>query len=140
MASHHPGSLGIPAPEDAVGTPIDSPVTGLPSSLERLRSRVDPITNINFKVINHIDSRPAIRQLTARDLTDVEVHECYEGPCTVDIRPTATAPLYRLPVRAFGAGYYWRTDFRLVGGRILHDYLADPTTPRNQQADRRLGR
>jgi len=106
-----------------------------PSSLERLRSRVDPITNINFKVINHIDSRPAIRQLTARDLTDVEVHECYAGPCTVDIRPTATAPLYRLPVRAFGEGYYWRTDFRLVGGRILHDYLADRTAPHNQPAD-----
>jgi acetoacetate decarboxylase len=105
------------------------------SSLERLRGRVDLITNINFKVISHIDSRPAIRQLTARDLTDVEVHECYEGPCTVEIRPTATAPLYRLPVRAFGAGFYWRTDFRLVGGRILHDYLADRATTQDQQAD-----
>jgi acetoacetate decarboxylase len=94
-----------------------------PSTLQRLRSRVDLITNINLKIINHVDSRPAIKQLTARDLTDVEVHECYEGPCTVDIRPTATAPLYRLPVRTFLEGFYWRTDFRLIGGRILHDYL-----------------
>lgn len=101
----------------------------VPSSLERLRSRVDLITNINFKVINHVDSRPAIRQLTARDLTDIEVHECYEGPCTVDIRPTATAPLYRLPVRMFLEGFYWRTGFRLVGGRILHDYLSAQGTP-----------
>jgi acetoacetate decarboxylase len=96
-----------------------------PSSLERLRSRVDLITNINLKVINHIDSRPAIRQLTTRDLTDVDLHECYEGPCTVEIRPTATAPLYRLPVRIFLEGFYWRADFRLVGGRVLHDYLGD---------------
>jgi acetoacetate decarboxylase len=96
-----------------------------PSSLERLRSRVDLITNINLKVINHIDSRPAIRQLTTRDLTDVDLHECYEGPCTVEIRPTATAPLYRLPVRTFLEGFYWRADFRLVGGRILHDYLRE---------------
>ena len=36
-----------------------------PSSTDRLRSRVDPVTNINFKVVNHIDGRPAIRHLTA---------------------------------------------------------------------------
>ena len=96
-----------------------------PSSPDRLRSRVDLITNINFKVINHIDGRPAIKQLTARDLTDFTVHECWEGPCTAEIRPSATAPLYRLPALTFLEGFYWRTDFRLVGGTILHDYLAD---------------
>jgi len=37
--------------------------------------------------------------------------------------PAATAPLYRLPVRGFLEGYYWRCDFTLVGGTILHDYL-----------------
>jgi acetoacetate decarboxylase len=95
-----------------------------PSSQERLRSRVDLVTNINFKVINHIDGRPAIKQLTARDLTDFTVHECWEGPATAEIRPSATAPLYRLPALTFLEGFYWRTDFRLVGGTILHDYLA----------------
>src|SRR5690348_7968729 len=94
-----------------------------PSSAERLRSRVDPVTNINFKVINHIDGRPAIRQLTARDLTDLTIRECCEGPCTAEVRPAATAPLYRLPVRTFLEGFYWRCDFTLVGGTILHDYL-----------------
>ena len=95
-----------------------------PSTTGRLRSQVDPVTNINFKVINHIDGRPAIRQLTARDLTGLTVHECYEGPCTAEIRPSVTAPLYRLPARTFLEGFYWRCDFTLVGGRILHDYLA----------------
>jgi acetoacetate decarboxylase len=95
-----------------------------PSSLERIRSRVDPITNLNLKIIHHIDGTQAIRQITARDLTDVRVDECYEGPCTVEIRPTATAPLFRLPVRSFLEGFYWRTDFRLVGGRVLHDFLS----------------
>jgi hypothetical protein len=34
-----------------------------------------------------------------------------------------------LPIRGlsrsltFLEGFYWRTDFRLVGGTILHDYL-----------------
>jgi acetoacetate decarboxylase len=94
-----------------------------PSSADRLRSRVDPVTNINFKVINHIDGRQAVKQLTARDLTGLTVSECYEGPCTVEIRPSATAPLYRLPARTFLEGFYWRCDFTLVGGKILHDYL-----------------
>jgi acetoacetate decarboxylase len=94
-----------------------------PSTAGRLRSRVDPVTNINFKVINHIDGRQAIRQLTARDLTDLTVSECYEGLCTAEIRPSATAPLYRLPARTFLEGFYWRCAFTLVGGRILHDYL-----------------
>jgi len=202
VTGHHLGSLRVPAPGDATGIPLDSPLTGLPpsrfrdgeivtfqyatepeairallpaplelvndtvqvqgqpkriaevtletlgdlhigrvrhngidiftgtmqykaspSTADRLRSRVDPVTNINLKVINHIDGRPAIRQLTARDLTGLTVSECYEGPCTAEIRPSATAPLYRLPARTFLEGFYWRCDFTLAGGRILHDYL-----------------
>jgi len=44
-----------------------------PSTADRLRRRVDPVTNINLKVINYIDGRPAIRQLTARDLTGLTI-------------------------------------------------------------------
>jgi hypothetical protein len=32
MTGHHPGSLRIPDPADAAGTPVDSPLTGLPPS------------------------------------------------------------------------------------------------------------
>jgi acetoacetate decarboxylase len=95
------------------------------STFDRLRSRIDPVTNINLKIVNHIDSTPAIKQLTSRDLTDIEILECYEGPCTVDVRPSATAPLYRLPPLEFLEGFYWRTEFSLVGGYVLHDYLAE---------------
>jgi acetoacetate decarboxylase len=35
MTSYDPGSLSVPAPEDAVGTPIDRPLTGLPPALFR---------------------------------------------------------------------------------------------------------
>jgi hypothetical protein len=35
MTSYDPGSFSIPAPEDAVGIPIDSPPTGLPPALFR---------------------------------------------------------------------------------------------------------
>ena len=87
-----------------------------------LRQEVDPVTNINLKILHEIDGRTAVRQLTARDLTDIVVGECWSGPSTAELRPHATCPLYRLPVRSFLAGYYWTVEFSLTGGRVLHNY------------------
>ena len=80
--------------------------------------------NINLKAIDQIDGTPALRQLTARRLGSLTVHECWSGPCTVELRPNVQAPLYRLPVVEMLEGFWWRADFTLVPGRILHDYLA----------------
>ncbi|HEX9656170.1 MAG TPA: acetoacetate decarboxylase [Bacteroidota bacterium] len=95
-----------------------------PGTLDDLkRDTFDFSVNINYKVIPHIDGRPAIRQLTSRLLTDVRVHECWTAPCTVELRPNAHAPIYKLPVKEMGEGYFWRADFTLVPGTIIHDYL-----------------
>jgi acetoacetate decarboxylase len=94
-----------------------------PASLAELRSRVDMITNINLKIIPNMDGTIALRQLVARDLENVRVLECWSGPGTVELRPNAAVPLYRLPVLEFLDGYHWRAEFDLVGGRVLHDYL-----------------
>jgi acetoacetate decarboxylase len=96
-----------------------------PSTFDALRALVDPVTNLNLKVIPAIDGGSGIRQLTARELADIEVGECWAGPCTAEIRGHATLPLYHLPVREPLDGFYWRTEFSLVGGRVLHDYLAE---------------
>ncbi|HAV24025.1 MAG TPA: acetoacetate decarboxylase [Bacteroidetes bacterium] len=80
-------------------------------------------TNLNYKVIPHIDGRPALRQITSRKLSKVKVHECWVGPCTVDLRSNAQAPVYKLPVIDMSLGYFWKADFTLVPGEILHDYL-----------------
>lgn len=89
-------------------------------------ARIFPFaTNLNLKAVDHIDGRPAIRQLTSRKLADLEVTECWRGPCTVELRPNAQAPVHRLPVRSEGAGFYWRGAFTLVPGEILLDYLED---------------
>lgn len=81
--------------------------------------------NLNLKAVDHIDGRPAIRQITSRQLADVTVHECWRGPCTVELRPNAQAPVHRLPVREMLDGFHWRADFTLVPGVILHDYLTE---------------
>jgi len=92
-------------------------------TLDSLSSLLNFATNVNLKAVDHIDGRPAIRQLTSRRLSDVTIHECWSGPCTVELRPNVQAPVYKLPVRETLAGFYWRADFRLVAGRVLHDYL-----------------
>jgi acetoacetate decarboxylase len=51
------------------------------------------------------------------------VHEAWEGPCTVELRGNAQLPVARLPVLEPLLGIYWRADFTLVPGEIIHDYL-----------------
>jgi acetoacetate decarboxylase len=87
------------------------------------KATFDFSVNINYKVIPHIDDRPAIRQLTSRKLSNMKVHECWTGPCTVELRPNAQAPVYKLPVVEMGDGYFWKADFTLIQGTIIHDYL-----------------
>ena len=82
-------------------------------------------TSINLKAVDHIDGTPAIRQLTSRSLSDVKVTECWRGPCTVELRPNAQAPVHRLPVREMLDGFFWEAEFTLVPGEILLDYLKE---------------
>lgn len=81
--------------------------------------------NINLKIVPNVDGTPALCQLTARIFDDVRIHECWAGDATVELRPNAQAPVYRLPVREMVQGFYWRTDFKLVFGEVIHDYLND---------------
>ncbi len=94
------------------------------AELSELLEYGDFRTNINLKVVNGVDGKIAIRQLTARRFEDVRVHECWSGLATIELRPNAQAPVYQLPVREMIAGFYWRTDFVLPWGQVLHDYLA----------------
>jgi acetoacetate decarboxylase len=96
---------------------------------EAMLGHFDFRENIAFKSIPSIDGTPAIRQLTARRLAELEIRECYAGPCTVELRPNAQAPLWRLPVLEPLEGFFWRADFTLVAGRVLHDYLAPGGAP-----------
>ncbi len=88
------------------------------------RETFDFGVNLNYKVIPQIDGKTAVRQITSRKLTDVHVYECWTGACTVELRPNIQAPVFKLPVVEMGRGLYWRADFTLVEGTVLHDFLA----------------
>ncbi len=107
--------------EVATGTMAYKQQTG---SIDQLkRDTFDFATNLNYKVIQHIDGKPAVRQLTARRLADVKIFECWRGPGSVELRANVQAPLYRLPVLETFDAYFWRAEFSLVPGEIIHDYL-----------------
>lgn len=93
------------------------------SDLQTMRSYFDISENLNYKVVPNIDGTAACRQITARRLRDVEVHECWVGPATVELRPNAQAPIWELEVLEPLAAFYWRADFTLEPGRVVHDYL-----------------
>lgn len=106
------------------------PYKGHSASREDMLRHFNFVENINYKVIPHIDGSAAIRQLTARKLEDVAVHECWGGACSVEIRPNAQAPLFKLPVLEMLEGYFWLTEFTLAGGRVIHNYLECEDTRR----------
>ena len=81
--------------------------------------------NFNLKAIDHIDGSPAIRQLTSRQLAELRMEDCWRGPCTVEPRPNAQAPLHRHPVREMGDGFHWQGEFTPVPGEVLHNCLKE---------------
>lgn len=98
------------------------------SSLDELKQATfDFSSNLNYKVIPHIDGRTAVRQITRRTLANVTVHECWADAASVEIRANMQAPLHLLPAVETGRAWFWRADFTLVPGEVIHDYLANPS-------------
>lgn len=95
------------------------------AKIEDLNEYFSFTTNINLKVIDHITGKPAIRQLTARKIHNLKVYECWRGPATLEIRPHVQAPLFQLPVIEMLESFYWKADFTLVPGEIIHNYLTN---------------
>ena len=102
----------------------DAALQAAPRRPRRAAAHFDFTENFNYKVVPGIDGTPAIRQLTARRLSDLRIDECWTGPCTVELRPNAQAPVAKLPVLEALDGFLWTCEFTLVAGRVLHDYLA----------------
>ena len=79
--------------------------------------------NINHKIIRNIDGSQGINQITSRELADVCVSECRRGPSSLKIEHNVEAPFHLLPVIETLESFFWKADFTLVPGKILHDYL-----------------
>lgn len=90
------------------------------AGVEDIFRHVDFRDNVNLKVIPAVDGGSAsVCELTTRTFADVELHEAWVGPATLELRPNAQAPVHLLPVLEVVEGYYWRVDFTLVHGTVL---------------------
>jgi acetoacetate decarboxylase len=77
--------------------------------------------NVNLRVLPEEQGRFR-RELVARTFQDVVVHEAWQGPATVELRPNAQAPLHLLPVRRVLLGLHRMVDLTLPPGEIVHRY------------------
>jgi acetoacetate decarboxylase len=81
-------------------------------------------TQVNLKLIPHVDGSLAIAQLVGYELCDIQVHGAWSGPARLHLVPHVNAPVADLPVRGVPSGLHFVADLTLPYGRVLHDYLA----------------
>lgn len=81
--------------------------------------------NVNLRVLptEHGAFR---RELVARSFEDVVVHEAWQGPGTLELRPNAQAPFHLLPVRGVELALHRLVDLTLPPGAVVHRY-PEPT-------------
>jgi acetoacetate decarboxylase len=94
-----------------------------PAEVRQLEEYFPFRKNINHKVIRNIDESQGINQITSRTLADVVVKECWRAPSSLTLYENESAPFHLLPVIETLESFYWKADFALVPGVILHDYL-----------------
>ena len=61
-------------------------------TFDELRAYFDFSDDLN-STASEIDGEIAVAQITSRGLADLTVHECWQGPCTVELRANAQAPV-----------------------------------------------
>ena len=80
-------------------------------------------TQVNLKLIPHVDGSLAIAQLVAFNLTDILLKGAWSGPARLHLVPHVNAPVADLPVRGVVGGSHIICDLTLPYGRVLYDYL-----------------
>lgn len=80
-------------------------------------------TQVNLKLIPHVDGSLAIAQLVAYNMTDIGVKGAWKGDSRLHLVPHVNAPAADLPVKRIIGGSHMIADMTLPYGRVLFDYL-----------------
>jgi acetoacetate decarboxylase len=80
-------------------------------------------TQVNLKLIPHVDGSLAIAQLVSYNLSEIRVKGAWSGPARLHLIPHVNAPVADLPVRRVVGGTHFIADLTLPYGKVLHDYL-----------------
>jgi acetoacetate decarboxylase len=71
-----------------------------------------------------LSAPPDIDQLTSTTLTNIVTHDVYKGTATVAFGSSPADRLETIPIRGVNGGFYFRNQFTLGDGEVVHDYLA----------------
>jgi len=84
--------------------------------------------NFLLKIIPHVDGTPRICELVEYYLEDINLKGAWTGPGALSLMPHALAPVAELPVLEIVSAMHILCDLTLGLGKVVHDYLDDPTT------------
>ncbi len=68
---------------------------------------------------------PEVDQLTSTKLTNTALREVHKGPASLKFGESPSDRIAEIPVKKVVGGFYYRTDFTLDDGEVLHNYLGD---------------
>lgn len=80
-------------------------------------------TQVNLKLIPHVDGTLAIAQLVAYNLTDITLKGAWSGAARLHLIPHVNAPVADFPVGKIFGGLHIIADLTLPYGKVMHDYL-----------------
>ncbi len=90
----------------------------------KIKARLEK-TQINLKLIPHVDGSLAIAQLVAYNMCDAEIKGAWSGHARLHLVPHVNAAVADLPVRRVVGGMHFIADITLPYGRVAHDYLKE---------------
>jgi acetoacetate decarboxylase len=83
--------------------------------------------NFLLKIIPHVDGSPRICELVEYYLEDIVLKGAWTGPAGLAFMPHALAPVAELPVLEVVSAIHILADLTLGLGKVVHDYLRQPT-------------
>ncbi len=66
---------------------------------------------------------PEVDQLTSTVLTNSDVREVHKGPATLEFGNSPADRMADIPIKKTLGGFYYRSDFTLEDGEVVHNYL-----------------
>jgi len=113
--------------ENLIANPMHAEMRNPDKIIEKLTK-----TQINLKFIPGVDGRPAIAQLVAYNMCDAEIKGAWSGHARIHLVPHVNAPVADFPVKKVIGGSHFIADITLPYGRVIHDYLNDQKSIKQQ--------
>ncbi len=92
------------------------------ASINNIKEKLSK-TQVNLKIIPHVDGSLEIAQLVAYNMSDITVKGAWAGPARLHLVPHVNAPVADFLVKSIIGGSHFIADATLPYGRVIHDYL-----------------